>query len=49
MALPKDDGRAEEWDRWYSNLPADIRGKLSLHDFKRLGECFKAAFRIEPR
>ena len=36
----------EAWDRWYSDLPADLRGKLSLHDLKRLGDCFKSAFKV---
>ena len=39
--------RKVHWDIWYAGLPADLRAKLSLHDFKRLGECFKAAFRID--
>jgi hypothetical protein len=39
--------RKDQWDRWYGSLPADLREKLSLHDFKRLGECFKAAFRVD--
>lgn len=34
------------WDRWYANLPNDLRRKLSIHDFKRLGDCFRLAFRI---
>jgi hypothetical protein len=37
----------EKWDRWYGSLPADLRRKLSLHDFKRLGDCFKAAFGLD--
>lgn len=36
----------EKWDRWYATLPHDLRRKLSLHDFKRLGDCFKEAFGI---
>lgn len=36
--------RKEQWDKWYAGLPDDLRAKLSLHDFKRLGECFKTAF-----
>jgi len=39
--------RKDQWDRWYSGLPADLREKLSLHDFKRLGECFKTAFCVD--
>lgn len=38
--------RAAAWDRWYATLPADLKRKLSLHDFKRLGDCFKMAFGI---
>ena len=45
------DERAQErltrWDRWYATLPADLRRKLSLHDFKRLGDCFRRAFGID--
>lgn len=44
--LAKGQTHVEEWDKWYSSLPADLRGSLSLHDFKRLGDCFKAAFHI---
>ena len=39
---------SEKWDVWYNTLPTDLRRKLSIHDFKRLGDCFKAAFGIEP-
>ncbi len=38
--------RNSAWDRWYGTLPSDLRRKLSLHDFKRLGNCFKEAFGI---
>jgi hypothetical protein len=38
----------ESWDRWYASLPDDLRRRLSIHDFKRLGDCFKAAFNILP-
>ena len=34
------------WDRWYETLPADLRRKLSIHDFHRLGEAFRMAFDI---
>ena len=34
------------WDRWYAGLPDDLKRKLSIHDFKRLGDCFRAAFGI---
>jgi hypothetical protein len=36
----------DSWDTWYGALPPDLRRKLSLHDFKRLGDCFKQAFGI---
>jgi len=39
--------RKDQWDRWYDSLPADLREKLSLRDFKRLGECFKTAFHVD--
>ena len=39
--------RKDHWDKWYAGLPADLRAKLSLHDFRRLGECFKAAFSVD--
>lgn len=39
-------GSKGQWDAWYAGLPADLRRKLSFHDFKRLGEAFKAAFLI---
>lgn len=38
--------RKDQWDKWYDGIPSDLRAKLSLHDFKRLGECFKAAFSV---
>ena len=36
------------WDRWYASLPEDLKRKLSIYDFKRLGDCFREAFNI-PR
>jgi hypothetical protein len=39
--------RLAAWDQWYVTLPADLRRKLPLHDFKRLGDCFKQAFGIK--
>jgi hypothetical protein len=39
--------RKDQWDRWYEDLPADLRAKLSLRDFKRLGDCFKTAFGVD--
>ena len=36
-------GTPTDFDRWYRNLPADLTRKLSFHDFKRLGECFRHA------
>lgn len=37
----------EQWDAWYASLPDDLRRRLSIHDFKRLGDCFKVAFGME--
>ena len=34
------------WDRWYAALPDDLRRRLSIHDFKRLGDLFRDAFHI---
>jgi hypothetical protein len=34
------------WDRWYATLPEDLKRRLSIHDFKRLGDYFRAAFNI---
>jgi len=39
--------RKDQWDRWYGSLPDDLRAKLSSHDFRRLGECFKTAFSVD--
>ncbi len=36
------------WDAWYRELPEDLRRRLSLHDFKRLGDAFRVAFRLQP-
>jgi hypothetical protein len=43
---PAQQDRVEAWDRWYADLPRDLTKRLSLHDFKRLGDCFKQAFQI---
>lgn len=34
------------WDRWYASLPDDLKRRLSIHDFKRLGDSFRDAFHI---
>jgi hypothetical protein len=34
------------WDRSYASLPEDLKRKLSIYDFKRLGDCFRQAFDI---
>ena len=44
--LSEGQSSVDEWDRWYSNLPHDIKYRLSLNDFRRLGQCFKEAFNI---
>lgn len=36
-----------QWDEWYQRLPKDITRKLSLHDFKRLGDLFKEVFNVQ--
>jgi len=41
--------RKDQWDKWYAALPEDLRAKLSIHDFKRLGDSFKAAFDIDGK
>jgi hypothetical protein len=38
--------RKDQWDSWYGSLPDDLKRRLSLHDFKRLGDLFKSAFEI---
>ena len=35
-----------EWDEWYSRLPTDLKRKLAIHDFKRLGDLFKEVFKV---
>ena len=43
----ENDRFAEErrrWDEWYEGLPTDLKARLSLHDFKRLGDWFKQVF-----
>ena len=35
-----------KWDEWYSGIPKDISSRLSLHDFKRLGNLFAEAFNV---
>lgn len=39
-------GSKGHWDAWYGGLPSDLKRKLALHDFKRLGHAFKAAFML---
>jgi len=38
--------RSDQWDAWYGSLPDDLKRRLSLHDFKRLGDLFKNVFEI---
>ena len=40
--------RNSQWDEWYSRLPPELRHKLSVYDFKRLGDLFKEIFEIDP-
>lgn len=52
LAIPfsadeRERARVEAWDKWYATLPVDLRRKLSLNDFKRLGDCFKQAFGVK--
>jgi hypothetical protein len=37
----------DTWDRWYNSLPDDIKGKINMYDFKRLGDSFKKIFKVE--
>jgi hypothetical protein len=34
------------WDRYYARLPDDLKRRLSIDDFKRLGDVFREAFGI---
>jgi hypothetical protein len=43
VLVEKISGTPNDWDRWYRTLPDDLKRKMSLHDFKRLGECFRHA------
>jgi hypothetical protein len=47
MRAQADAARHEAWDRWYATLPEDLKRRLSFHDFRRLGECFRVAFGIQ--
>ena len=38
--------RLAAWDRWYATLPDDLKRRLSIHDFRQIGECFRVAFNI---
>lgn len=40
------DDKTAKWDEWYTRLPRDIRCRLSLHDFKRLGDLFADVFNV---
>ena len=48
-AAERDQRLIECWDRWYETLPVDLRQRMSLHDFKRLGEAFRCAFGVKRR
>lgn len=36
--------KIQEWNAWYQTLPTDLRARLSIHDFKRLGDNFYRIF-----
>jgi hypothetical protein len=38
------DSKIAEWNAWYETLPTDLKTKLSIHDFKRLGDNFYRIF-----
>ena len=40
--------KTAEWDAYYRGLPVDLKRKLSVHDFKRLGDVFMDAFNNSP-
>lgn len=35
-----------QWDEWYTGLPPRLKLRLSVHDFKLLGDLFKQAFNV---
>ncbi len=35
-----------QWDEWYVSLPPRLKSRLSLEDFKLLGDLFKQAFKV---
>ena len=37
------------WDIYWNNLPEDLKSRLSLHDFKRLGDLFLEAMVQETK
>ena len=34
------------WDEWYASFPPRLKARLSIEDFKRLGDLFKQVFNV---
>jgi hypothetical protein len=41
------EAKLEEWDAWYATLPPALKSKLSIADFRRLGDNFYRIFVLE--
>jgi len=39
--------KLEAWDDWYASLPPELKRKLSISDFRRLGDNFYRIFVLE--
>ena len=37
----------KQWDEWYKTLPPALKAKLSISDFKRLGDNFCRIFFLQ--
>ena len=45
----ENDRLAEErrrWDEWYAGLPTRLKARLSVQDFKLLGDLFQQVFSV---
>ena len=36
----------KQWNEWYERLPPDLKRRLAVHDFKRLGDLFAEVFNV---
>ncbi len=42
-----DTDEQRRWDEWYASFPSRLKARLSIEDFKQLGDLFKQAFNVQ--